>query len=367
MNTYALGYNFGNRTTKAVAYNGTQQVGDVIFLSDAKMVDEATLRLQAATSIGEGSVAGQVTPFDETPHLLSYKGEYSIHGVPSGATGMGDISRYWERDVSARNLLVAAALTIPDQSFAIDVVTHLPAGESYNEYTIDLITRSLSRAFAFTLDGRERHITATMRRVVMEGAGTMIAYGSSQKKADQVSVEFGYYSTDVFRLKNSRPEISLCGSIPIGVGAIADLINAQARVQYQGFTFSPDQMHALLFAAVAPIGIGGVPSYPPFKYQGQMLSNSLIHSWYIAARERVYQQELLPFLNRKLKTNEAGAALAAGLDTVLAVGGGAYHFTPCLLPSIPHLQQPTRAEMADTVGFAFLANAMAQAEALRSR
>src|SRR3989440_3335805 len=169
-------------------------------------------------------------------HVIRFHGEAMAYAVGELALqqavdvyqGRGDIQRYASK-YSLRGLLTVAASLIPDTEFGLYVVTGLPA-ETYikNMALRNSIKAALDGTHVFTMDNGMtfRHVTIEVATVVMEGSGTLIAYGdrTMSKTTESAVIDIGGRTTDPYVARGQVPVTEYCKGKPLGVDSATQIL-----------------------------------------------------------------------------------------------------------------------------------------------
>src|SRR5258708_37954690 len=170
MHTYAYGHDFGNAETCGMVFYNNKRL--------ASSIPSATAQgtLQRLESLG--------VVLDKKDYVFKpqngpeeYIGKLALTQSDKSSTGRGDISRYWSTR-SLQLLLTVAASLIDDEEFGLSVVTGLPIQTYINDAERgNRVTTDLNVVHTFYFNNKKRTIHASVERVIMEGAGAIIAYG----------------------------------------------------------------------------------------------------------------------------------------------------------------------------------------------
>lgn len=263
----------------------------------------------------------------------------------------GDISRYWSNGYSREMLMGLSGLIIPDEEYGLHVVTGLPIATFQADPShADKIQQALLGAHAFRLNGRERLVHVESVKVIMEGAGALIAYGTT---ADQLQgvVDLGGRTTDLFVAKGQRPRPALCKGEALGVAAAAEKFNARFQARF-GRPLSLESRLELLRQHVKQH-----PYHPVLDVRRERVPSEQLHALIEAALREV-GQAIATFVATAWTDSEAGD-VATDLTTILLVGGGAHYFAQDIQARLPHASLVHRPEMANAQGYANLAEVVA--------
>lgn len=259
----------------------------------------------------------------------------------------GDISRYWSNGYNLEMLMGLSGLVIPDQEYGLHVVTGLPiATFQADPGHTQKVQDALIGDHPFRLNGHDRLLHVCSVKVIMEGAGALIAYGTV---ADQMQgvIDIGGRTTDLFVAKGQRPRPALCKGEALGVAAAADKFNARFQVHF-GRPLSLETRLALLRQHVKQRPYDPVLDACRERVRAEEL-DALIQT---SLRE--VGQAIATFVATAWTESEAGD-VATDLTTILLVGGGAHYFAQDVRARVPHVTLVQRPEMANAQGYANLA------------
>jgi len=288
-------------------------------------------------------------PYDGE-HVLELRGteffigDLALNQSRTSSSARGDISRYWSIH-SLELLLVCSAILIPEPEYRLAVVTGLPV-ETYNVANKKRVKDALDGHHQFKLNGVGRTSHVTITRVIMEGAGAVIAYGTTED-VRQGAIDVGGRTTDLFAADGQRPYLPFCKGRPLGVEMAADALSAQVKAQY-GRPLTPTETRET-FRAVAENRL------PPKIYaSGALVPNTYIAEWTLKALRSI-GADIASFVSQIWNNSETGA-VASDIARVILVGGGAYYFRRDIEAHVPHLFVPPIPEIANALGYAALAS-----------
>jgi Actin like proteins N terminal domain/Archaeal actin homologue MreB-like, C-terminal len=271
-----------------------------------------------------------------------YVGELAVNQGRHATAARGDINRYWSPR-ALQLLLAAVGALIPDAGYEAHVVTGLPI-ETYSGQNRRKVRACLEGEHRYILNGHQRLAVVRVEKVIMEGAGAMIACGDD-RSVRQAVIDIGGRTTDLYTADGQIPLVALCSGTALGVELAADLLNDKIQVQC-GRTLTPREMRVILHATT------GSGQYPPVFANGQELNPIDLRRWTEEALQSV-GHDITTFLGQTWASGELGA-VATDLARVLLVGGGAYYFYRNVATLIPHVVVPRHPEMANALGYAAL-------------
>jgi len=363
---YCFGFDFGNAETGATLFDPEQGYVRSVTLPSATAPGRLAdlIRTRAGLGLSAPGFAGNSShqvPLSSHEYVLEYEGnewfigQLALTQARDGSSARGDISRYWSRR-ALHLLLVASAHLIPTSipEYDLHVVTGLPV-ETFNTQTRKKVKAALEGVHPFTFNGVSRVAQVRVRSVIMEGAGALIAHGSTQA-ITQGCIDVGGRTTDLFVAAGQQPVLPLCQGKPLGVESVADLLSQRFEDTY-GRPLKAAERRAILRAFVQrhhPATLSGLPEAEPALYaSGLEVSFADIASWCHALFEDA-GADIAAFVGAAWNSSETGA-VGADIAQVMLVGGGAYYVAEALKTRIPHLVVPPRPELANATGYGALA------------
>jgi plasmid segregation protein ParM len=351
LNYYDIGFDPGNSETSVVVVSPD---GEQTALAVPSFVSRGSYsELQRHRSMaGREHGMHLLEVLQAGEHVLSsLDGEATEHFVGALAlsqgrlatSGRGDPNRYW----SPRTLLLlltAAGTLIPDAEFGLHLVTGIPI-ETYSEQNRRKVRAALEGEHRFVLNGRERFASVHVEKVIMEGAGAMIAFGD-HRSIRQAVMDIGGRTTDLYAADGQAPLIPLCRGTALGVELAADLLNQTMQTRY-GRVLAQKETRAVLRAIV------GSGQLPPIYVNGQEVNPNDLRQWAEEALRSV-GRDIATFVSQTWTNSELGM-VATDVAKVLLVGGGAYYFLRDIAPLIPHVTVPAQPELANALGYSELA------------
>ncbi len=273
-----------------------------------------------------------------------YLGQKVFDDGLSPSTTRADQERYWRNHYSLEALMVGSASCVPEQQYGLHVVTGLPVRLYMPEHA-RVVETALLGSHVFRLNGQERALVVQSVKVVAEGAGALIAYGSNDSTMVEGVIDIGGETTDLYGTRGQRPVRALCAGLSRGVAAAADLFNQQFRERY-GRSLSLQMCTQLLRQHVARAGYSEVRDARRQVVQGTDLA-LLIDT----ALDTV-GQEIATFVAQKWGEQQFE------MQRALLVGGGTYYFKRAILERFPFVKTTPKPEMANALGYAVLAEAI---------
>jgi hypothetical protein len=260
------------------------------------------------------------------------------------STTRADQERYWRNNYNLEALMVGTASCVPDASYGLHVVTGLPI-HLYSPENAQQVQATLSGTHIFKMNGLERSMTVLSVKVVAEGAGALIAYGSNESEAIEGVIDIGGETTDLYAARGQRPLKALCDGQSIGVARATDLFNQKFRETY-GRALSLDVCSTLLRQHV-----GRVPYMEIRDVQRRLVQTANLSQLIEAALSAV-GQEISTFVAQRWKD------YLFEMGRILIVGGGAYYFKQSIHERINFAKAVPKPEMANAAGYSSLAEAI---------
>lgn len=338
MQTYAYGHDFGNAETCGIMFVHGNKV--------SRSIPTAIAPGNSTRAWGVG-----VSP---DPDYFVFKGQgkaieqfigrLALDQADSSSSHRGDISRY-ESELSLQMLLTVASSLIDDAEFGLNVVTGLPI-ETYlsdSDARRD-IKKALEGTHTFSVNDRMRTIHVQVERVIMEGAGAAIAYGS-RDKAIQGVIDVGGRTTDLFVTEGQKPLSHLCKGKALGVELAGDLLSNSFKSRY-GRELKIVDIRRILRACANRTPM---PSIVRHGHEVRDLAD--------LAQEALKHvgDEIVSFICSQWSESESSNEVASSFSSVLMIGGGAYYFYEQLHERIPNLVFINSPEEANAYGYAVFA------------
>ena len=351
LNSSDFGFDYGNSETCAVSIssNGEQRaLAFPSFISGGSLTE--LIRFRSMAGAGQENPPADVLQPGEYI-LSSLNGEASEYFVGSLALSQGrlataargDPRRYWSPR-ALQLLLTSAGALLTEPEFELHVVTGIPI-ETYSEQNRRRVREALEGEHRFTLNGQQRTAFVHVEKVIMEGAGAMIAFGD-HRTIRQAVMDIGGRTTDLYAAEGQAPLIPLCRGMALGVELAADVLTQNIQARY-GRTLTPKESQAILRAVV------GNGHMPPIYMHSQELNPNDLRQWTEEALRSV-GRDIVTFVSQTWTNSELGM-VATDIAKVLLVGGGAYYFRRDIATIIPHVIVPPQPELANALGYSELA------------
>jgi hypothetical protein len=343
MQTYAYGHDFGNAETCGTIFVRNRKVSRSV-----------------PSAIAPGSLAElKKLNIDLKPNYFvfrglgesaeRYVGDLALEQSGMSFSGRGDINRYWS-DRSLTMLLTVASSLIDEAEFGLNVVTGLPVQTYLGDPECrKKIKQVLEGTHVFSVNDRERIVHVKVERVIMEGAGAAIAYGSRDKMVQGI-IDIGGRTTDLFVAKGQTPLRHLCTGKALGVEIAGDLLGKVFQEKY-GRLFRNDEIRLALREHVARKPLS------PVTVRGERITDLVT-----LVEESLDQigNEIVSFVSSAWSESEGGSEVASSFSSILCIGGGAYYFYEQLRERIPNLLFIENPEEANSYGYAVFAEQQLQ-------
>jgi hypothetical protein len=302
---YDIGFDPGNsETSVAVIYpDGNQKVRTCPSYFCRGSYDSLA-RFRTVSGRGQSIQPSEILQLDE--HVLTYPdtgaseyyvGELALSQGKGASSARGDISRYWSVIVLLL-LLTTLGLCIPEDEYEAHVVVGVPI-ETYSDQNRRKVRNCLEGDHRYRLNGRQRRAVVYVEKIIMEGAGAMIAAGDD-RPVRQAVIDVGGRTTDLYSADGQMPLIPLCGGTALGVELAADLLNATVQARC-GRGLTPQEMRKILRATV------GSGQYSPVYVNGQEVSPIDLHQWTEEALRSV-GRDIATFVSQTWANGELGAS-----------------------------------------------------------
>lgn len=339
--TYAYGHDFGNAETCGVLYSRDRKV--------SRSVPSVTThgKLSELANLGIALEETDYVYKDDLSEL--FVGSLALAQSKSPSITSGDTSRYWSRK-SLQLLLTVASSLIPDQEFALNVVTGLPVRTYVDEPEARKRVRdALEGVHSFSINGVKRVISVKVERVIMEGAGALVAYGLKEKHRQGV-IDIGGHTTDLFAATGQIPLRDYCTGKQLGVETAALALNRDFQGRY-GRELSAHEIYAVLYA------YAGENSYPVIHARrGQVTDLKDM----VERAVRDVGSDIASWIATTWNEAQTSQDVASSFARVLLVGGGAYYFHKDIERTIPNVKVAQLPHEANALGYAAFADGQLQ-------
>lgn len=351
MKTFFYGHDFGNSETDGVLHSGGQEV--VRSMPTAEAIAPSERR---ARNLGVDLEAGSTVLFrmkqDTTTYMI---GEGALTQSSSASTQRGNIARYTSSQ-SLRALLANSAMMTYEKVYRLHVVTGVPVETYAEDDSIrQKIIGALSGTYTFLINGHDdRTVEVIVERVIAEGAGVIIGYGSSDKVL-QGAIDCGGRTLDLYVSRGQTPQLPMCKSFVLGVESAADLLKNNYLAAYHA-PLSTADARAIMFAYTSA---GRVP-FPALAVRGvDVERNELIR---LAAEAiRVIGEQVASTVASAWSEGETTDQVATSFKNIFFIGRGAKYFYPFIQKVIApgQLRRVDDPGGANAYGYASLARRLA--------
>jgi hypothetical protein len=346
LKTFAYGHDFGNSEICGVligqGWHQERQIPSVFAPGSWREVER--FAGTAGKSINEYLQFGHyvLSYLDSQDRTVEkYIGQKVFDDGLQPHTTRADQERYWRNNYSLEALMVGSASCVQEPIYALHVVTGLPI-HLYSPENAQQVQAALSGTHTFKLNGVDRSMVVLSVKVVAEGAGALIAYGSNEAGEVEGVIDIGGETTDLYAARGQRPLRALCDGKSLGVAAAADLFSQKFRETYKR-PLSLDTCYQLLRQHVARAGYTEVRDSERRIIQAFDLADMIEDALMTTG------QEIATFVAQRWKDQ------LYDMKRVLIVGGGAHYFKNSILQRISYAKSVPRPEMANATGYANLA------------
>jgi plasmid segregation protein ParM len=349
--TFFYGHDFGNSETDGVLMAGGQEI--VRSMPTAEAIAPSEKR---ARNLGVDLEASNTVLFRMIQENTTYMiGEGALTQSSTASTQRGNISRYTSSQ-SIRALLANSAMMTRENVYRLHVVTGVPV-ETYAEddRIRQKIIDALSGTYTFLINGHdERTVEIMVERVIAEGAGVIIGYGSSDKVL-QGAIDCGGRTLDLYVSRGQTPQIPLCKSFVLGVESAIDLLKNNYQAAYNA-PLSTADARAIMFAYTSA---GRLP-FPTLAARGvDVERHEQIHLAIEAIR--VIGEQVASTVASAWSEGETTDQVATSFKHIFFIGRGAKYFAPFIQKVIApgQLKQVDDPGSANAYGYASLARRLA--------
>ena len=227
------------------------------------------------------------------------------------------------------------------------MVTGLPISIYLDDpANVERVRQSLLGTHVFSLNGVQRVMHVESVKVIMEGAGALIAYGSNQDVLQGV-VDIGGRTTDLYVARGQKPRPANSKGFALGVAAAAERFSDKFREAYH-YTLTFETRMELLRQHVSGMSYRAVNDKESIRIHDDRM-HALIES---ALRE----------IGQEIATQVVATwdDILMEFDSVLIVGGGAHYFADDIQARLRRSRTSPKPEMANAAGYASLADAVAK-------
>ncbi len=357
---FSYGHDFGNSETCAVLTSTSGRYERRI----PSITSIGSWRKVQATAQGAGREIAEIL----APHHYVLEYDNATIGrriekfigqkvIDDGAKPMdthGDSSRYWMNNYSLEMLMVGSASMAQAHEYGLHIVTGLPISIYLDDPTnVTRVQQALLGTHVFSLNGVQRVMHIESVKVIMEGAGALIAYGSSQDVLQGV-IDIGGRTTDLYVARGQKPRAANSKGFSLGVAAAAERFSEKFRDAYH-YTLSFEARMELLKQHVS-----GAPYRLVNDKEGVRVHDDRLQSLLSSALREIGQE---------ITTTVVAAwdDILMEFDTILIVGGGAHYFAEDIQTRIRRSHTSLKPELANAAGYASLAEAVTNKARLQQR
>lgn len=358
--TFGFGHDFGNSETCQVLLGNMarfeRRIPSVASIGSWKRV--------VATAKGAGKDVSDILSADH--YVLEYNEPHSNRRVEKyigqkvfddGAKPLdshGDSNRYWTNNYNLEMLMVGSASMVDAPEYGLHVVTGLPISIYLDDpNNAERVKNALLGTHTFQLNGVNRTMHVLSVKVIMEGAGALIAYGSNDDVLQGV-IDIGGRTTDLYVARGQKPRPANSKGFSLGVQTAAERFNEKFREAF-GYTLSFDTRMTLLKQHIAS------QPYRPIKDKNHIRIPDAQIAPLIEISLREIGQEIATFVVA------AWDEILMEFERVLIVGGGGYYFAKDIQDRIRQASRTIKPEIANAQGYARLADAVAQRARLQQQ
>ncbi len=347
--TYAYGHDFGNSDTNGVLIgNGWHQERQIpSVFAPGSWSDVENIAKSAGKTVSEYLQFGHyvlkyVNAKDR--QVEKYIGSKVFDDRLEPMTTRADLERYWRNDYSLEALMVGSSSCIQDEAYSLHVVTGLPV-RLYTQENARLVQGALLGSHTFCLNGVYRTVNVLSVRVIMEGAGALIAYGTGQGDSMEGVIDIGGETTDLYVARSMRPFKALIQGARLGVASIADKLGEKFKQDY-GRLLNMDTCLTLLRQHANHL------PYLQVKDRNHLYIDPADLAILIENAISEIGQQIATFVSQIWGEN------VYDMTRILIVGGGAHYFKPLILERFRNARSVPKPEMANAAGYASMAEAI---------
>jgi len=337
MKTFYYGHDFGNSETDGVMFAGSQEAARSMPTAEAIAPSEKRAR-NLGVNLGPNTVLFRFKQ-DSTTYMI---GEGALTQSNSSTSQRGNIGRYTSQQ-SLRALLANSAMLTREKVYRLHVVTGVPVETYAEDDSIrQRIIDALSGDYTFIVNGNdERTVEIVVEKVIAEGAGVIIGYGSAEKVL-QGAIDCGGRTLDLFVSRGQTPQIPLCKSFVLGVESAIDLLRANYQAAYKA-TLKIENAREIMFAYTS----AGRSPFPPLSAKGVDISRE--EQFHLAHEAvRVIGEQVAATVASAWSEGETTDQVATSFKNIFFIGRGAQYF----MPYIKKIIAPTQLKLVDDPGSA---------------
>jgi plasmid segregation protein ParM len=350
MKAFFYGHDFGNSETDGVMFTGNQEAVRSMPTAEAIAPSERRAR-NLGVNLGTNTVLFRMKQ-DSTTYMI---GEGALTQSNSSTSQRGNIGRYTSQQ-SLRALLANSAMLTREKVYRLHVVTGVPVETYAEDDSIrQRIIDALSGTYTFVINNTdERTVEVIAEKVIAEGAGVIIGYGTADKVL-QGAIDCGGRTLDLFVSRGQTPQIPLCKSFVLGVESAIDLLRTNYQAAYNA-TLGIADARAIMFAYTS----AGRSAYPALSVRA--VDVSMQDQYHLAAEAvRVIGEQVAATVASAWSEGETTDQVATSFKSIFFIGRGAGYFMPYVKKVIAptQLKQIDEPGSANAYGYASLARRVA--------
>jgi hypothetical protein len=350
LKTFFYGHDFGNSETDGVMFANAQELVRSMPSAEAIAPSERRAR-NLGVNLGSNTVLFRMKQ-DSTTYMI---GDGALTQSNSSTSQRGNIGRYTSPQ-SLRALLANSAMMTREKAYRMHLVTGVPVETYAEDDSIrQRIIDALSGTYTFVINGSdERTVEIIVEKVIAEGAGVIIGYGTADKVL-QGAIDCGGRTLDLFVSRGQTPQIPLCKSFVLGVESAIDLLRTNYQASYNA-QLSIADARAIMFAYTS----AGKSPYPALSARGVDVDRQ--DQYYLASEAvRVIGEQVSATVASAWSEGETTDQVATGFKNIFFIGRGAGYFMPFVkkVISAAQLKQVDDPGSANAYGYASLARRLA--------
>lgn len=318
MKVLFYGHDFGNSETDGVAL-GIRSEGQRS-MPTAEALAPSTNR---AKNFDVDLLGGNTVLFRMTNERTTYIiGEGALSQSANANSQRGNIARYTSQQ-SVRALLANSAMMIKDKEYRLHVVTGVPVETYAEDLSIrQRIANALNGTYNFVINGNdERTVEVVVEKVIAEGAGVIVGYGSNDKIL-QGAIDCGGRTLDLYVSRGQTPQLPLCKSFVLGVESAIDLLKHNYQATYKA-VLKQEYARDIMFAYIS----GGRLAYPSLAVRGVDVTRQ--EQMRLAAEAiQVTGEQIAAAVAGAWSEGETTDQVATSFKKVFFIGRGALYFMP---------------------------------------
>lgn len=367
MTKVIMGHDRGNERTKVA---GIDKDGHLFEMDDSSAVCQGSLQeirnVESGSDVRLTDSSHNILQYEETTYFV---GQLAEDQGENPSTGIGDKRRYTSKHALVSLLTYGARLAWRMNSLATEIDLQVVTGVPYKLYSPELqeeIINSLSGDYDYILNGREMRAHVSILKVMMEGAGAIIALGNNEFGVKTAIVDSGKFTTNILLFENVRdgagrvtmkPRTQQSTSMEIGMHTAMNRLNSRFLDTY-GRELETQELYNIFRAYI------GQHPYPPIIGEDSTVPTATLTKW---TREAISDtgDERNAIIGATWGA-ERNNKVAASFHHILHVGGGSYYFHDSLKTIISRAKTIPHAERQNARGYAARAYNLSQSRTIRS-